>query len=728
MADMMALNSLSVPEKGLIFVHAASLLSSLLLYVPPHTTGEEPRRLALAKPLRLAAVVSKTLILLVDQKNGALPDTLSTVALIGCSMPPLMLVFPGLVDILSSQAAIYMSIVLDLLFDAIAAPQFSTFFISSILQRLGLMSIVINLILLIRPPSSLIHAARSNAWSVTTPWTEFWDTTWSITRETAPPNYNAIQPAHQNVHQDHSAATIDADLLALQDKLRLSTGSNIPNGLSLSLASLLLGDNPSIIFQALTFALLCVIQSVYLANALTLFSLDSPMLGLSHLHFILATLTLFIGMAITKAKLGTFIVTLTQRSKRILVAAIFQKALHLNRRVALNSTARALLSDNIEAIANNIPVASSAMINLAEVCLGLLALRYIMGTFGFLVLVGFTVRHLCLTYQSSQNGETHTEMSITSQRLIAATRDMINNLVPLKMMGLEDTYARRINALKTAEQQLWLDIDQPRLQYLFQLIIYVSISTCILLICMIWRCKVERISVTVTAPIAALLFARVSDSALYVSQLRLLSSIQQSLTEIEEFLAIPDRVEPRQLQAVDKTAKVNDTNIRIVGLTCHTDGATGSPFHKLDLVLKNGTVTVLRGPSASGKTAILESVLGDVIPAEGTVEISNCPIAYCSQTTWLQNASIRSNIISCSEIDDVWYNKVINACGLEPDFERLSSRDLTIISNNTLTLSVGQKMKIALARAIYSKAPILLLDDAFSIFDNTMALKIAQSF
>lgn len=47
----MDLNNLSLPEKGLVFVHAASLLSSLLLYVPPHVAGQEPQRLALAKPV-----------------------------------------------------------------------------------------------------------------------------------------------------------------------------------------------------------------------------------------------------------------------------------------------------------------------------------------------------------------------------------------------------------------------------------------------------------------------------------------------------------------------------------------------------------------------------------------------------------------------------------------------------------------------------------------------------
>lgn len=174
--------------------------------------------------MRFSVVVSKALILFTDQENDILHDALGATALIGCSVPPLALLFPGLINFLSSQAAIYMSIVLDLLFDAIATPHFPTFFASSILPRLALMSMAINFILLVLPPASLAHAARSNAWSVTTPIKEFWTTAWSNMREAALPNADAIQRDRQNRHQQHSLAMVDSDLLALQEKYKSSTG------------------------------------------------------------------------------------------------------------------------------------------------------------------------------------------------------------------------------------------------------------------------------------------------------------------------------------------------------------------------------------------------------------------------------------------------------------------------------------------------------------------------
>lgn len=225
--------------------------------------------------------------------------------------------------------------------------------------------------------------------------------------------------------------------------------------------------------------------------------------------------------------------------------------------------------------------------------------------------------------------------------------------------------------------------------------IYTGISNCVLLFSMIWKCKVEQVSITAAAPIVGLLFTLINDSVVQVGRLRLVSNIRDNLKQIEEFLAVPERLESRQLQALNQTAISNNPSIRITGLTCHTDGTTQPALHNLDITLKSGTVTMLHGASGSSKAAIFGLALGDIIPAEGTVEISNCPIASCSQTTWLQKASIKSNIISFSEMDDIWYNKVISACNLQPDFEGFPLRDSTIIGNNTSNVNTVQKMKIA---------------------------------
>ena len=89
-------------------------------------------------------------------------------------------------------------------------------------------------------------------------------------------------------------------------------------------------------------------------------------------------------------------------------------------------------------------------------------------------------------------------------------------------------------------------------------------------------------------------------------------------------------------------------------------------------------------------------------------------IAYVPQTAWLRNATIRDNILFGEPFDEMRYNQVITACALKRDLEQFEGGDLTEIGEKGVNLSGGQKQRVSLARAAYSKAPIVLLDDPLS--------------
>ncbi|KAM0245872.1 hypothetical protein ACHAQJ_010417 [Trichoderma viride] len=91
--------------------------------------------------------------------------------------------------------------------------------------------------------------------------------------------------------------------------------------------------------------------------------------------------------------------------------------------------------------------------------------------------------------------------------------------------------------------------------------------------------------------------------------------------------------------------------------------------------------------------------------------------AYCSQQPWLENTTVRQNILSSSSFVRKWYDEVVFACGLDADLKQLQRGDQTNIGSRGLNLSGGQKQRIALARAIYAKKRIILLDDVLSGMD-----------
>ncbi|KAF5861943.1 hypothetical protein ETB97_012342 [Aspergillus alliaceus] len=128
-------------------------------------------------------------------------------------------------------------------------------------------------------------------------------------------------------------------------------------------------------------------------------------------------------------------------------------------------------------------------------------------------------------------------------------------------------------------------------------------------------------------------------------------------------------------------------------------------------------LNVVTGPTGSGKTSLLLSLLGETVLESG---IAYCPrdVAYVPQAPWLQNDTIRENITFFSPFDKARYNAVIEASGLMQDLQQLPAGDLTLVGEKGTSLSGGQKQRVSLARALYSRSSTLLLDDIFSALDT----------
>ncbi|KAJ5354982.1 uncharacterized protein N7496_012194 [Penicillium cataractarum] len=153
--------------------------------------------------------------------------------------------------------------------------------------------------------------------------------------------------------------------------------------------------------------------------------------------------------------------------------------------------------------------------------------------------------------------------------------------------------------------------------------------------------------------------------------------------------------------------------------------STGPQFlHGINFTVEKGQITAIIGPVGSGKSTLLESSLGETTLREGSLSPFSTSVAYCPQTPWIMNDTIRQNIIGPAEYDPKWYNFVVWACALETDFENIAGGDMSKAGSSGITLSGGQKQRISLARAVYSRAPTLVLDDVFSGLDNKSVVAI----
>jgi ABC-type multidrug transport system fused ATPase/permease subunit len=191
-----------------------------------------------------------------------------------------------------------------------------------------------------------------------------------------------------------------------------------------------------------------------------------------------------------------------------------------------------------------------------------------------------------------------------------------------------------------------------------------------------------------------------------------------AMSRIEEFMAEPDR---EQADVVPE----GSADLSLQGASFAWPGVEQNVLEDITMAFPPG-LTVIYGEVASGKTALLQALLGELDKREGDFIQPDQVMAYCAQTPWLQSMNIRENILFSQPYEEARYKQILEACALLPDMAEFKHGDLSNIGENGIGLSGGQKARVALARAVYSSAKVLLLDDPLSALDHQTAEYIVK--
>jgi ABC-type multidrug transport system fused ATPase/permease subunit len=146
-------------------------------------------------------------------------------------------------------------------------------------------------------------------------------------------------------------------------------------------------------------------------------------------------------------------------------------------------------------------------------------------------------------------------------------------------------------------------------------------------------------------------------------------------------------------------------------------GAEGPPvLQELQLSVRAGSLTAVVGRVGAGKSSLLSALLGDMHQSAGRASLRGSR-AYVPQLAWVQNCSLKENILFCRPEDPARYQSVLESCALRPDLAALPAGDRTELGERGITLSGGQKQRVSLARAVYSAADTFLFDDPLAAVD-----------
>ncbi|GJJ75899.1 hypothetical protein EMPS_08257 [Entomortierella parvispora] len=207
-----------------------------------------------------------------------------------------------------------------------------------------------------------------------------------------------------------------------------------------------------------------------------------------------------------------------------------------------------------------------------------------------------------------------------------------------------------------------------------------------------------------------------------------------ALGRIQEFLLAEDSEVKHEINSSLKEAIVmNHADFIWETLSSSNERAeisTGSesrPFlpclQNIHLRIPRGSLVAVVGSVGSGKSSLLQAMVGNMTKSAGQV-LQGTTISYASQTPWIQNASIRDNILFDTPFDEDRYWRVVRACCLDQDLKSFPSGDLTEIGERGVNLSGGQKARLSLARSVYFDAGMVIMDDPLSAVDAHVGARL----
>ncbi|KAK2780714.1 hypothetical protein FQN52_002082 [Onygenales sp. PD_12] len=168
----------------------------------------------------------------------------------------------------------------------------------------------------------------------------------------------------------------------------------------------------------------------------------------------------------------------------------------------------------------------------------------------------------------------------------------------------------------------------------------------------------------------------------------------------------------------DPVSHTGDESVRIRDASFTWNKHEGrNVLENIDFSARKGELSCIVGRVGAGKSSFLQALLGDLWKLNGEVVVRG-RLAYVAQQAWVMNASVRDNIVFGHRWDPHFYELTVEACALVADFKTLPDGDQTEVGERGISLSGGQKARLTLARAVYARADVYLLDDCLSAVDQ----------
>ncbi|XP_040290619.1 canalicular multispecific organic anion transporter 1-like [Bufo bufo] len=289
--------------------------------------------------------------------------------------------------------------------------------------------------------------------------------------------------------------------------------------------------------------------------------------------------------------------------------------------------------------------------------------------------------------------------------------EILNGIKVLKLYAWEPSFEKQVQEIRETELKYML-----RFAYLF----------CISML--IFTCTPFLVSVASFAVYVVVDPKNVLDARTAFTSISLFNILRFPLSMLPMLIArmVQTNVSCARLEKylggddLDNSAISNDPTvdaaIQFSDATFTWEPGTSPAVKNVNLNIKEGNLVAVVGGVGSGKSSLVSSMLGEMDHVYGHINIKGS-VAYVPQQAWIQNATLKDNILFGSPLDEARYQRVLEACALLPDLQMLPGGDMSEIGEKGINLSGGQKQRVSLARAVYQNTDIYILDDPLSAID-----------
>ncbi|KAJ3040385.1 Multidrug resistance-associated protein 4 [Rhizophlyctis rosea] len=218
-----------------------------------------------------------------------------------------------------------------------------------------------------------------------------------------------------------------------------------------------------------------------------------------------------------------------------------------------------------------------------------------------------------------------------------------------------------------------------------------------------------------------------------------------SLHRVQSFLSLPSMIAPtpESVAAAEELCNSHGDDAMVViesgSFAWTSEGEKRRVIlEDVDLVVRKGELCCVVGSVGSGKSSLLNAILGEMVLVSGRVGVrpASSPsdtglcrpkVAYAGQSPWITSATVKENILFGSKWDKGRFEWTLRICQMERDVGLFEEGVETLIGERGVTLSGGQRARLALARAVYYDADIIILDDPLSAVDTKVGRALFES-